>query len=97
MERDDGNSEFFKNGGFSRQLPETCFEYMLFVIDSQFEAPKTFTALDGVRKSAAQLCDNLTKDYIWQRDAFHIEVKLDGGKYFCGLEYSSATVAMEQP
>lgn len=52
---------------------------MLFVIDDKLQQHHVFSRLDAVRKAAIQLSGRLTSDYIWQRDAFNVEVKNDKG------------------
>ena len=64
---------------FERTLPESCMEYMLFIIDSQLDPRKSLSALETVRKTAFQLSDQLTKEYIWHRDAFNLESKSQEG------------------
>lgn len=62
------------------QLPENTIEYMLFMIDSQqTEARKTRPRLETIRKSAVELVQSLTKDYIWQREGFEISFKSENG------------------
>ncbi|KAB5518748.1 SGT1 protein-domain-containing protein [Coniochaeta sp. 2T2.1] len=64
--------------GFQMQLPENCIEYMLFILDNPLSstlANKPLPTLEEVRKAATRLAENLTKDYIWQRDPFALEVK----------------------
>lgn len=70
--------------GFERSLPDNCVEYMLFVIDAKLQQQQhVFSRLDAVRKAAVQLSGRLTSGYIWQRDAFDVEVKNDkGGPHF---------------
>ena len=65
--------------GFERSLPENCVEYMLFIIDAKLQPQQVFSRLDTVRKAAVQLSSRLTSDYIWQRDAFDVEVTTDRG------------------
>jgi hypothetical protein len=65
--------------GFERSLPENCVEYMLFAIDDKLQQQHIFSRLDTVRRAADQLSSRLISDYIWQRDAFNIEVKNDKG------------------
>lgn len=65
--------------GFQMQLPENCIEYMLFVLDTSPDTNSTFSALEEVRKAALRLTDDLTQDYIWQRDAFSLELKREKG------------------
>ncbi|KAB5542653.1 SGT1 protein-domain-containing protein [Coniochaeta sp. 2T2.1] len=67
--------------GFQMQLPENCIEYMLFILGNNpsssppSPANKPLPTLEEVRKAATRLAENLTKDYIWQRDPFTLEVK----------------------
>ncbi|KAI1332259.1 SGT1-domain-containing protein [Xylariaceae sp. FL0255] len=58
-----------------RRLPENYVEYMLVIVDSDIERRDMLSHLENVRKTAAQLCNTLTKDYIWQRDSFQLHVK----------------------
>lgn len=71
--RDDGFQ------GFERILPENCVEYMLFIIDADAQPKKVLSGLEAVRKAAVQLSNQLTKDYIWQRDCFSLETKTEMG------------------
>ncbi|KAH0493300.1 hypothetical protein TgHK011_008212 [Trichoderma gracile] len=64
-------------------LSENTLEYMLFVIDSQqLEPRKTRTRLEAIRKTAVELTQSLTKDYIWQREGFDISLKSEHGLLF---------------
>lgn len=65
--------------GFERSLPENCVEYMLFIIDAKLQPQHVFSRLDAVRKAAVQLSSRLTSDYIWQRDAFNVEITTEKG------------------
>jgi len=60
--------------GFHMTPAEDCVEYMLFV-----PGEKTLGTLETIRKAAVAKADALTKDYIWQRDAFNLETKIDHG------------------
>lgn len=60
-------------------LPENCMEYMLFVIDSKLEPKGASVGLEAVRRAALELTDQLTRDYMWQRDTFGLETKSDKG------------------
>lgn len=64
---------------FERILPENCVEYVLFVLEQEPQPRKRLSSLEAVRKAAIQLSNQLTKDYIWQRDSFHLEVKCENG------------------
>lgn len=65
--------------GFERILPENCVEYMLLIIESDPQPKKVLSSLEAVRKAANQLSSRLTKDYIWQRDGFSLEIKTEKG------------------
>ena len=60
--------------GFRMTLPEDCVEYMIFVVGD-----KSLAGLEAVRKAAMKTADTLTKDYIWQRDDFKVETKIQNG------------------
>lgn len=62
--------------GFQMRLPEDCVEYMLFVVGD-----KSLAKLESVRRAASEKADALTKDYIWQREAFALEAKVQNGEY----------------
>ena len=72
-----GDGEFKE---FARILPENCVEYMLFVIEAGLQPKTVPSSLEAVRKAAVQLANQLTKDYIWQRDGFNLETKTDQGR-----------------
>lgn len=65
--------------GFQMQLPENCIEYMLFVIDTLHDNRKLLSSLEEIRKAALRLADDLTRDYIWQRESFNLELKRENG------------------
>lgn len=72
-----GEGEF---GGFPKRLPEDCVEYTLFIIDSKLKSQKELLAnLEAVRKESIRLAEVLLKEYIWQRDAFKLEVESGKG------------------
>lgn len=63
------------------QLSENTVEYMLFVVENQqSEARKSRTRLETIRKTAVDLVQSLTKDYIWQREGFEISLKSEHGE-----------------
>lgn len=74
---------------FALTLPENCVEYMLFVIEADGEPKKTLSSLETVRKASVRLCNQLTKDYIWQRDGFSLEIKSEQGMFRIELPRSS--------
>lgn len=65
--------------GFERILPENCVEYMLFVIETDPQPNSVLSSLEAVRKAAVQLSNQLTRDYIWQRDGFSLETTTQMG------------------
>ncbi|KAI0836124.1 SGT1-domain-containing protein [Hypoxylon sp. FL0890] len=73
------NPEFSEGsfGGFQRSLPENCMEYLLFVLDNEHEGRSPLSELESIRKAAIKLCDNIAKDYIWQRDSFQLRLERD--------------------
>jgi hypothetical protein len=78
-------------GPFERTLPDDCVEYMLFIIDGQLDSRKLLSSLECVRKAAMHLADQLTKDYIWQRDCFSLETKSEKGTPFHPLDSGMAS------
>ncbi|KAI0424319.1 SGT1-domain-containing protein [Xylaria sp. FL1042] len=87
-------NQMFQDGlePFPRSLPDNRVEYMLFVFDSTLEPRALLTELENIRKSAMQLCLVTTKDYIWQRDSFQLQVKrADGLVYLHGtIDYGDS-------
>lgn len=65
--------------GFERDLADSSIEYLLFIIDQDSDTRKTVSQLETLRRAAVDLCQDLTKNYIWQRDEFHLELKNEGG------------------
>ncbi|PGH12396.1 hypothetical protein AJ79_04344 [Helicocarpus griseus UAMH5409] len=67
------------------QLPDDCIEYSLYwispfgTIDSTTDADVARSRLNEVQKAAAELVKSLLKDYIWQRDAFKLEMTREDG------------------
>lgn len=74
-----GGSEGQTSQHFQRILPENCLEYTLFYIETEATARNILSGLESVRKAATQLSKQLTKDYIWQRDGFALEIKNEAG------------------
>ena len=69
--------------GFQMSLPENCVEYMLFVINDQPEAQRTtLSSLEAIRKVALKRLDELTADYIWQREPLKLETKIENGPLY---------------
>lgn len=79
--------------GFERELPDNSVEYLLFIIDhDKTHSRNILQQLEELRKAALNLFSELTRDYIWQRDEFNIELKNQGGLvYLHGIiEYGDA-------
>lgn len=67
--------------GFERELPDNSVEYLLFIIDhDKTHSRNILQQLEELRKAALNLFSELTRDYIWQRDEFNIELKNQGGE-----------------
>lgn len=81
----DGLDDDFKGfgegfDGFPKRLPEDCVEYSLYIVNSKLKSQKDLLGrLEDVRKESLALLKDLTKDYIWQRDSFRLEVKTEKG------------------
>ncbi|KAK4185293.1 SGT1 protein-domain-containing protein [Podospora australis] len=73
--------------GFRMRLPEDCVEYMLFVIGDKTTGGG-LPNLETVRKAADRKLDELAKDYIWQREPFRLETRIQKGS---GLSYLHGT------
>lgn len=65
--------------GFRMRLPEDCVEYMLFVIGEKTD--NGLPGLEAIRKAANQKLDEIAKDYIWQREPFKLETKVQKGAF----------------
>ncbi|KAK2628975.1 hypothetical protein QTJ16_002078 [Diplocarpon rosae] len=81
---DDGFKGFGEGfDAFPRRLPEDCVEYLLFIVDLKIKSQRELLGrLEDVRKETLKITGDLLKDYIWQREAFNLE--LESGK---GLMY----------
>ncbi|KAH7325117.1 SGT1 protein-domain-containing protein [Stachybotrys elegans] len=78
--------------GFERQLSDNCVEYFLVIIDNHADNRHLLPRLEAVRKAALNLSQTLTRDYIWQRDEFNLELKSENGlTYLHGItDYGDA-------
>lgn len=65
--------------GFRMRLPEDCVEYMLFIIRDKTESP--LPSLETIKKAADQKLEQLARDYIWQREPFRLETKIQKGTF----------------
>lgn len=68
------------------ELPDDAVEYAIFHIPSSpapaviDEAAETRARLLEVQRTAAELTKDLLKDYIWQREAFRLEIAKEDGE-----------------
>lgn len=72
------------HSSLEREIPDNSAEYLLFILDEQSDARTTLSQLETLRKAALEFCRDLTKDYIWQRDEFNLELKNENGKFVRG-------------
>ena len=66
--------------GFEREVSDSSVEYLLFILDSKADGRGILSQLEALRKAALKLCVDVTKDYIWQRDEFNLELKNEEGE-----------------
>ena len=69
------------DAGPQSHLPDNSVEYYLFLLDEQGHARRGLSNLESLRKSALELAQSLTGDYIWQRDDFQLELKVVNGTF----------------
>lgn len=72
-------------GGFRMTLPENCVEYMLFVVEDDAQESSRLQSLEAVRRAATKKASDLTNNYIWQRETFSLETKIENGMAFLAL------------
>ena len=65
--------------GFPKRLPEDTVDYAVYIVDSALDQAQKVTKLKQVLQDTTNFTKELLKDYIWQRDAFALELKLDDG------------------
>ncbi|KAL2268151.1 hypothetical protein VTJ83DRAFT_2997 [Remersonia thermophila] len=63
--------------GFRMRLPEDCVEYMLFVIGDKSDS--SLPSLETIRKAADHKLAEIAPDYIWQKDPFKLDTKVQKG------------------
>ncbi|KAJ0298133.1 hypothetical protein COL516b_010056 [Colletotrichum fioriniae] len=73
-----------RNGKNALNLQENCVEYSIFLVDpnASNDALKQLSRLEDIRKSALQLANSLTADYIWQKGLFTLDVVTEQGNSF---------------
>lgn len=67
---------------WQKSLSENYVQYMVFLIDTSLAPSQKLAKLNAMRQAIIQLADLLTKDYIWQRDDFRLELKNEKGEGF---------------
>jgi hypothetical protein len=65
--------------GFPKRLPEDTVDYAVYVVDPALDQTQKVTKLKQVLQETTNSTKELLKDYIWQRDEFVLEIKLDDG------------------
>ena len=65
--------------GFPKRLPEDTVDYAVYVVDPALDQTQKVTKLKQVLQETTNVTKELLKDYIWQRDEFALELKLDDG------------------
>ena len=65
--------------GFPRRIPEDCVDYSLFVINAELGPTETQSRLNAVQTAATELTQQLTQDYVWQREPFNLHAASENG------------------
>jgi hypothetical protein len=65
--------------GFPKRLPEDTVDYAVYIADSALDQAQKVMKLKQVLQETTNYAKELLKDYIWQRDEFALELKLDDG------------------
>ncbi|KAI9841683.1 MAG: hypothetical protein M1838_003454 [Thelocarpon superellum] len=68
--------------GFPKNLSEDSVEYSIFIVDTTCSGPELHAQLELIRVAAAELSEKLLRNYIWQRDAFRLDVQTEDGLTF---------------
>jgi hypothetical protein len=66
--------------GFPKRLPDDTVEYSLFVIDGKLSETQIASRLRSILQSSSALTKDLLKGYIWQREAFSLELTRKDGR-----------------
>lgn len=74
------NPEGTNDDGFQKETTENTVTYGLFILGSSVNTNQLLRQLEGIRRAAIKLCSDLTKDYIWQREAFDLQLRTEGGE-----------------
>ncbi|KAL9609582.1 MAG: hypothetical protein Q9167_005655 [Letrouitia subvulpina] len=60
--------------GFPKSLPEDCVEYCIFHVDNTTEGLELRDRLRKIQSAATKLTKELTKDFIWQKEGFGLDL-----------------------
>ena len=67
----------------ARSLPDDCIEYTISIIDTKLGGIAIRQRLREIQASSNTLTKKLLKGFIWQRDAFHLELVQEDGRNMC--------------
>lgn len=73
------SAEDFNFESLQRRLPENSVAYSIFLDDNQ-NNHQTASRLQLIEKEAQRFVQDLTKNYIWQREDFNLDIRSDSGK-----------------
>lgn len=81
-----GEFKWFGEGfeGFPKSLPDDCVEYCIFHVDNATEGIELRDQLRKVQVAATKLTKALTKDFIWQKEGFTLELVKENGRFQAG-------------
>ena len=65
---------------FSKFLPEDCVDYTLYIIDTKLRDFDIREKLREVQREASKLTKKLLNQFIWQREAFALELVRENDK-----------------
>ncbi|KAL8716884.1 MAG: hypothetical protein Q9225_005818 [Loekoesia sp. 1 TL-2023] len=68
--------------GFPKILPDDCVQYALYIVDTKLSDFDVRQQLRIIQTAANALCKKLLEGYIWQRDAFGLELVQEHGHSF---------------
>jgi hypothetical protein len=67
---------------FPRAIPEDCVEYFLYLIDPNLTEFQRRDKLRDIQKASTVLIKKYLKDYIWEREAFSLNLARQDGKSY---------------
>ena len=82
MELPNDELKWFGEGfdGFPKLVPEDCIEYHVYILDSGLKGFELRDQLRKVQEAAVTITKNLLKNFIWQRDAFSLDLVFENGR-----------------